>query len=469
MLYPLFKKIWEEEQVPMDWKEGHLIKIPKKGDLSKCENYRGITLLSIPGKVFNRVLLNRMKDAVDAQLRDQQAGFRKDRSCTDQIATLRIIVEQSVEWNSSLYINFIDYEKAFDSVDRRTLWKLLRHYGVPEKIVNIIRNSYDGLQCKVVHGGQLTDAFQVRTGVRQGCLLSPFLFLLVVDWIMKTSTSEGKHGIQWTAQNQLDDLDFADDLALLSRTREQIQIKTANVAAVSASVGLSIHKGKTKVLKFKAENSNPITLDGETLEDVESFTYLGSIVDRHGGSDADVKARIGKARAASLQLKNIWNSKQLSTNIKVRIFNTNVKAILLYGAETWRTTTTTIKKVQVFINSCLRKILNIHWPDTISNSLLWERTNQLPAEEEIRKRRWKWIGHTLRKSSNCITRQALTWNPEGKRKRGRPKNTLRRIIEADMKRMNYNWKELERIAQDRVGWRMLVSDLCSFTRSNRCK
>ncbi|CAH8650448.1 unnamed protein product [Schistosoma curassoni] len=469
MLYLLFKKIWEEEQVPMDWKEGHLVKIPKKGDLSKCENYRGITLLSIPGKVFNRLLLNRMKDAVDAQLRDQQAGFRKDRSCTDQIATLRIIFEQSVEWNSSLYINFIDYEKAFDSVDRRTLWKLLRHYGVPEKIVNIIRNSYDGLQCKVVHGGQLTDAFQVRTGVRQGCLLSPFLFLLVVDWIMKTSTSEGKHGIQWTAQNQLDDLDFADDLALLSRTHEQMQMKTASVAAVSASVGLSIHKGKTKVLKFKAENSNPITLDGETLEDVESFTYLGSIIDEQGGSDADVKARIGKARAAFLQLKNIWNSKQLSTNIKVRIFNTNVKAVLLYGAETWRTTTTTIKKVQVFINSCLRKILNIHWPDTISNSLLWERTNQLPAEEEIRKRRWKWIGHTLRKSSNCITRQALTWNPEGKRRRGRPKNTLRRIIEADMKAMNYNWTELERIAQDRVGWRMLVSGLCSFTRSNRRK
>ncbi|CAH8650385.1 unnamed protein product [Schistosoma mattheei] len=451
MLYLLFKKIWEEEQVPMDWKEGHLVKIPKKGDLSKCENYRGITLLSIPGKVFNRVLLNRMKDAVDAQLRDQQAGFRKDRSCTDQIATLRIIVEQSVEWNSSLYINFIDYEKAFDSVDRRTLWKLLRHYGVPEKIVNIIRNSYDGLQCKVVHGGQLTDAFQVRTGVRQGCLLSPFLFLLVVDWIMKTSTSEGKHGIQWTAQNQLDDLDFADDLALLSRTHEQMQMKTASVAAVSASVGLSIHKGKTKVLKFNTQNSNPITLDGETLEDVESFTYLGSIIDEQGGSDADVKARIGKARVAFLQLKNIWNSKQLSTNIKVRIFNTNVKAVLLYGAETWRTTTTTIKKVQVFINSCLRKILNIHWPDTISNSLLWERTNQLPAEEEIRKRRWKWIGHTLRKSSNCITRQALTWNPEGKRKRGRPKNTLHWEIEADMKRMNNNWKELERIAQDRVG------------------
>ncbi|VDO87718.1 unnamed protein product [Schistosoma margrebowiei] len=434
----------------MDWKEGHLIKIPKKGDLSKCENYRGIILLSVPWKVFNRVLVNRMKDAVDAQLRDQQAEFRKDRSCTDQIATLRIIVEQSVGWNSSLYINSIVYEKAFDSVDSSRLWKLLRHYGVPKMLVNIIRNLYDGLQCKVMHRGQLTDVFQVRTRVRQGCLLSPFLFLMVVDWIMKTSASGGKHGIQWTAQNQLDDLDFADDLALLSHAHEQMQIKTASVSAVSASVGLNIHKGKPKVLKFNTRNKNPITLDGETLEDVESFTYLGSIIDELGGSDADVKARIGKARTAFLQLKNIWNSTQLSTNVKVRIFKTNVKTVLLYGAETWRTTTTTIKKVQVFIISCLHKKPSVHWSDTISNSLLWERTNQLPAEEEIRKRRWKWIGHTLRKSSNCITRQALTWNPEGRRKRGRPKNTLRRIIEADMKTMNYNWTELERIAQDRV-------------------
>ncbi|VDP27347.1 unnamed protein product [Schistosoma margrebowiei] len=143
---------------------------------------------------------------------------------------------------------------------------------------------------------------------------------------METLTSEGKHGIQWTVQNQLDDLDLADDLTLLSHTYEQTQIKTASVAAVSASIGLIIHKGKTKVLKYTRKN-NPITLDGETLEEGESFTYLGSIIDEQGGSDADVKARIGKARIAFLQLKNIWNSKQLSTNIKVTIFNTNDKTV----------------------------------------------------------------------------------------------------------------------------------------------
>ncbi|VDO74458.1 unnamed protein product [Schistosoma margrebowiei] len=113
-----------------------------------------------------------------------------------------------------------------------------------------------------------------------------------------------------------------------------MQIKTASVAAVSASVGLNIHKGKTKVLKYNTGNSNPIKLDVETLEDAESFTYLRSIIDEQGGSDVDVKPRIGKARAAFFQLKNIWNSKQLSTNINITIFKTNVQTVLLYGPET---------------------------------------------------------------------------------------------------------------------------------------
>ncbi|VDO73038.1 unnamed protein product [Schistosoma curassoni] len=150
-------------------------------------------------------------------------------------------------------------------------------------------------------------------------------------------------------------------------------------------------QGKSKILRYNTVCTNSITIDGEDLEDVKTFTYLSSIIDEQGGSDADVKAQIGKARAEYLQLKNIWNSKKLSTNTDVRIFNTNVKTVLLYATETWRSTKGIIQKIQVFINNYLRKILQIRWPDTISNNLLWERTNQIPAEEEIRKKRWKWI------------------------------------------------------------------------------
>ncbi|VDP16791.1 unnamed protein product [Schistosoma margrebowiei] len=140
----------------------------------------------------------------------------------------------------------------------------------------------------------------------------------------------------------------------------------------------------------------------------------------------------------------------------------------MYGAETWRTTKAIIQKIQVFINSCLRKILQIRWPDTISNNQLWERTNQIPVEEEIRKKRWKWIGHTLRRAPNCVTKQAPTWNPQGQRNRVRPKNILRWEMEIDMRKMKKNWMELEKEAQDRVSWRMLVGGICSI-RSNRHK
>ncbi|VDO57331.1 unnamed protein product [Schistosoma margrebowiei] len=216
---------------------------------------------------------------------------------------------------------------------------------------------------------------------------------------MKTSTSEGRREIQWTSRMQLNDLDFTDYLTLPSQTQQQMQEKTTTC-------------------------TNPITINGEDLEDVKTFTYLGSIIDEHGGSDADEKVRIVKSRAVYLQLKDIRNSKQLSTNTKVIIFNTNVKTVLLYGAETWRTTNAIIQKLQVFYtNNCLRKILRIRWTDTISSNLLLERTNQIPVEEEIRKKRWKWIGQTLRKVPNCVTRQALTWNLEGQRRRGDDQRT----------------------------------------------
>lgn len=104
------------------------------------QNWRGIMLLSVPSKILTRIILERLKDAIEERHHPEQAGFRKDKSCTDQIATLRIIIEQSLEWQSTLYLNFIDFEKAFDSVDRKVIWKLLQHYGTPPTFINLINN-----------------------------------------------------------------------------------------------------------------------------------------------------------------------------------------------------------------------------------------------------------------------------------------------------------------------------------------
>ena len=180
--------IWDEENVPPDWRDGNIIKIPKKGDLRECKNYR-IMPLSTPGKVLNRIILERLQKAVDEKLRENQAGFRNRRSCGDQIATLRIIIKHSIEWNSPV----------------------LGHYGIPPKFISIIKNTYHGIQCQVLHEGCVSEAFEVLTGVRQVCLLSPFLFLLCIDWTMKQVTNNSRTGIQWSLTEQLQGLDFADD------------------------------------------------------------------------------------------------------------------------------------------------------------------------------------------------------------------------------------------------------------------
>ena len=196
------------------------------------------------------------------------------------------------------------------------------------KFVNLIRNSYEGLSCRVVHERQLTEKFEVKTGVRQGCLLSPFLFILAIDWIMRAVTNQKRNGIQWTLWSQLDDLDFADDLALLSHNHQQMHEKTSDLHHTSVQVGLTLNKQKTKILRINAG-----TIEEEELGEVASFIYLGSVTDKSGGTDTDVKTRIGKARSAFNMLKKVWSSREIGTSTKVRLFNSNVKSVLLYGAE----------------------------------------------------------------------------------------------------------------------------------------
>ena len=129
ILQPLFNTIWDRRKIPDDWNKGVIIKIPKKGALSDCNNWRGITLLSTPSKILAKVILKRLSLAVDHRLREEQAGFRRGRGCIDHIFTLRNIIEQSTEWQRTLHINFVDFAKAFDSVHRPIL-----NIGLPRNL-----------------------------------------------------------------------------------------------------------------------------------------------------------------------------------------------------------------------------------------------------------------------------------------------------------------------------------------------
>jgi len=228
-------------------------------------------------------------------------------------------------------------------------------------------------------------------------------------------------------------------------------------------VGLKIITQKTKEMRICVRQQESLELHGEAVERVSDheFTYLGSIISETGGTDEDITARIRKAQSTFSMLMPVWKEKCIRLQMKLRILNTNVKSAHLYGLETWRSTKLLTKKLQTFINKCLRKILNIRWPEVISNEELWETTQQLRIEKSIMRRKWKWIGHTLRKPENNITRCVLEWNPQGSRRRGHPKKSWRRSVIAELAKNKITWIEAKRTASNRVRWRSMVDALCS--------
>ena len=253
---------------------------------------------------------------MDQQLRQEQAGFRKGRGCIDQIFTMRNIIEQCTEWQRQLYINYVDFEKAFDSIHRECLCRILRAYGIPQ-IVLVINSFYNNFKCRV---GNSESSFDVKTDVRQGCPMSALLFNLAIDWVMRQTTSDRVRGIRWFLLSTLEDLDFADDLALLSHTHQHMQEKTTRLSMFAQQVGLKIGQKKAEVMVQSVSNPSPVKVNGDDLQTTEEFTYLGSTVGQDGGAGSDIRNRLNKARNDFRMLNNVWKSSQCSTETKLRLY-----------------------------------------------------------------------------------------------------------------------------------------------------
>ena len=193
----------------------------------------------------------------------------------------------------------------------------MKYYGIPSKIISLVKMSYKNFRCAVEHEGKLSKWFPVMSGVRQGCVISGFLFVLVIDWIMQKTTRR-KKGIQWGLE-MMEDLDFADDLALLSTSRRNLQQKTNELEVHAKRTGLNINTAKTKVMKIKTEDNQPIVIGIDDVETVDSFIYLSTVMDADKGSTADISARLKKARAAYYKLRKVRASGQYRRKTKLRI------------------------------------------------------------------------------------------------------------------------------------------------------
>ena len=180
-------------------------------------------------------------------------------------------------------------------------------------------------------------SFAVNSGVRQGRVMSAFLFIMAIDWPMKTVTEQKQTGIRWSLFSVLEDLEFADDIALPSHTWTRMQQKSSRLNYGASTIGLRKNADKTKVMSSDPRRQ-PVIINNKALDYADKFTYLGSILSLHGGSEEDITSHLGKARSAFFRLRSVWKSNKYSRGTKLRLYQSNVLSVLLYGSKCWRLT-----------------------------------------------------------------------------------------------------------------------------------
>ena len=406
--------VYKECQAPSQWTSSLIIPLPKKGNLQLMTNWRGICLMSLAAKLYNRMILNRIRSPIDAILRKNQAGFRTGRSCIQQIHILRRIMDGAHSQNIPLFITFVDFKKAFDSIDRDMMFSILQHYGIPDKIVSAIRVLYDQSTCQVYLQGQRSEPFAITTGVLQGDVLAPFLFIIVIDYVSKRSVGDfgylthkgntqdnsGRTVRSTTRETdyKVNDLTFADDIALLENDSTQAQRQLDALELEAGKVGLEINVQKTEQMRLNQSSilsqNDPLVIKGQQINIVDDFKYLGSYV---GSTEHDVKVRIGFAWAAFAKVKSILRSPKVKLNFKIRLFKAACISILLYGCESWILTEALIDRLEIFTRTCYRIMLDIKQSrDHVTNQSLYHLTGQAPLCETIRERQLKFTGHCIR-------------------------------------------------------------------------
>lgn len=460
VVHRLCNTIWRKEKIPDEWKRSVIIPIHKKNDKLDCTNYRGISLLCSSGKVFSSIILQRIKRRTDESLSEAQAGFRAQRSTIDQIFTLRQLTEKYEEYSKELYTCYIDFRKAFDSVWRRGLWAVMRHYGYPEKIVRILETAYTDTFSAVRVSGELTGWFRTVVGVLQGCVLSPLLFNIFLEMIITMALDEDNFGACINGEI-ISNLRFADDIAVLAEDTVSLQKMINNVADVSQKMGMKINTSKTEIQYLgKGSKQMDLQLNGQSLTQTESFVYLGGLISGKDGTDADVTRRIAAARTTFQMLHKIWSSKELSKHTKLRVFETLVLSVLLYNTETWTLKVASTKRLQVFEMACLRRIEGVTRRDRLRNTEIKERLGWTrDIVSRIQTRRLRFFGHVTRMNGQRYPKIAMEGYVHGSRSRGRPKKRWIDMIREDCTELNVTVHEAGELARDRDKWRSIVKKL----------
>ena len=415
--------MWRTEAIPQDFKDASIIHLYKrKGNPQVCDNHRGISLLSIAGKILAKILLNRLNvHLVQAGfIPESQCWFRKDRGTIDMIFTARQLQEKCQEQNVDLYMTFVDLTKAFYTVSRDGLWKIMAKFGCPPKYIAMVRQFHDGMQARVQNDGEYSEPFPVTNGVKQGCVMAPTLFSMMFSAMLTDAFQDVDAGfpiryrfdgkllnlrrLQAKSKVQTDVVDklrYADDLAENAKSEDKMQGAVDRMSKACDNFQLTISPKKIEVVHQPASGkpySEPtISVNGQKLQVVDIFTYLGNTLSRAVHIDDEVTATTAKASVAFGRLRtNVWERIGIRLDTKLKVYKAVVLPTLLYACETWTVYQRHAKKLNHFHLSCLMKLLKIRWQDKIPDTEVLKKAKMQSVHTLLKLAQLRWTGHVTR-------------------------------------------------------------------------
>ena len=365
-----------------------------------------------------------------------QMATKPTRSRLGQTANITDLVQVP------LHFNFMDFKSAFDTVWRKALWRMMIAIGVDTKIVNIIEALYKDTECAIVIDGHITEWFKVNIGVLQGCIFSPTLFNIFLEFVMKEQKS-----LDLQMKNTLSvDIRYADDTTLISTVFNKLKISSGELEEACRKWGMKINRGKCKIISTSTDS---IKIDGKNVDHVEEFVFLGSVVP---DTSADVMRRIALAASAFGRLqKVIWDRHDISNHLKICLYNALILPIATYASETWTLKSEDTRKLTVFEMRCLRSILGTTLADRIRNTDIITRSGiRHTIIDHIKTRRLSWFGHVVRRPEDSYVYKAYKDDFTQARPKGRPPKRWSAQIREDT---GLPLLTLERRAPNRGRWR----------------
>jgi hypothetical protein len=399
-LHRVIMAVWQSGRAPVEWKTALLVTLlvalyKGKGERKTTDSYRGISLLSIPGKVYALIIWSMISAHVDAQLLHSQSAFRKGRGLTDALFTICQVISSSVEFGQPLFMAFVDLRKDYESVPRDVLCRILRVYGVQTKLIELLMDLHTGKQAAVRMGGLLSEWFDVqgRGGARQGCVIAPMLFNIYMDFVVRQAMAQMPDGCgvelayhadgqlhrkKWGRGGSLELLSvllYADDMVLLSDNKEELAAMLQVMDRVSAG-GLThqcqqnrdhAHPCCWRVWQGGRAGGGVVVISEGPVKEVPQVRYLGSVLEASGKLDAELAIRKGRAVGRLKQFEKLSGTKHFSVVTEVKCYRAYVLPILLFRSGCWALSKKQSLMLERVRTRCLRSILGVKLSDRHTN------------------------------------------------------------------------------------------------------